>query len=391
MKKGLITSVIFGFLLLIGIVCLIWWNETVGFKSKRLIKTITTGAVEVDSNVIDAKNDGKLVVVNGDLKYTEGANDYQFDIYIKTPRIRRVVEVFQYKEVVDENDGEKTYKYETVWDSSFINSNTFNDKTKKNTFDPEYKTQDFYAEDLSIGKYKFSDSLKEQISLNSVYKDLDPIVAEAYDLKINDIYYTNSEDVNNPKVGDIRISFVYSDEKEGTILAMQSFDSFITFTTNKGIVYNKFVPRITTKKAMVTLVANDNDVLRWQLRFSLAFILFLLAFISFRPITRLSENLFFFGRISVSYLALLCAFLSLIVCFIEAGLVWIIYNPIITFVLFALVLLFAFLIYFTGKRNYALTVPVEERGFEPVVLESIDRSISSAFNENLEKTTQNNE
>lgn len=383
--KSLVVSIIISFVSLITIICLIWWNESVGFKNKKLVKTIDLGSVEVDINNIDAKNDGKLVYVNGNLDYSEdGAGDYFFDVYVDSAKLERIVEKYQYNEVVEEDEnGNKIYKYEKVWSSSFINSNKFNNKSIKNTSDFKYESTKFYAEDIKIGSYKLSESLKEQIQTKKEYTKLDPVIASAYDLKINGKYYTDSAVVDNPEIGDIRISFVYSDTKTASVLAMQSFDSFITFTTSKGITYNKLLNYDTNKLGIIKIISDDNNLLRWNLRLSLLVVLFALMFLSLRPVTKLVDKFIYFGKINRNYLIVLSILLSFMVYLIEAALVWLVYDYIISLLLFAAIVAIVIVILVTGKQNRIKTYESEMVLYTPEVLEDTSKKFSYAVSANI--------
>lgn len=388
--KSLIISIVISVVSLIGIICLIWWNEMVGYQNKRLVKTINVGSVEVDINNIDAKNDGKLVYVKGSLDYShDGTGDYYFDVYVDSPRLKRIVEKYQYNEVKTEDEnGNIVYKYEKVWSSSYINSNKFNNKTIKNTSDFKYESTDFFAENIVIGSYKLSESLKEQIKTDVEYTDLDPIIADVYNLKINGKYYTDSVDVENPEIGDIRISFVYSDTSEASVLAMQSYDSFITFTTNKGITYNKLLNYITTKKGIIKIISDDNDLLRWNLRLSLLVVLIFLMFLSLRPITKLVDKFIFFGRINRNYLIIMSILLSFIIYLIEAALVWVVYDSFIALLLLICIIILTIILIITGRKNKIKTDEEELVLYSP---EIVDDASKKDFTEVFETINNSDE
>jgi len=385
--KSLIISIVISFVSLIAIICLIWWNESVGFKNKKLVKTIDVGSVEVDINNIDARNDGKLVYVKGELDYSEeGVGDYLFDVYVDSAKLERIVEKYQYKEVKEEDEnGNVIYKYEKVWSSSFINSNKFNNKSIKNTSDFKYESTKFYAEDITIGSYKLSESLKEQIETKKEYTQLDPVIAMAYNLKINGKYYTDSEVVDNPQIGDIRISFVYSDTKTVSVLAMQSFDSFITFTTSKGITYNKLLNYDTNKLGIIKIISDDNNLLRWNLRLSLLVVLFALMFLSLRPVTKLVDKFIYFGKINRNYLIILSILLSFMVYLIEAALVWLVYDYFISIVLLVAIIGIVVVILITGRKNRIRTYESEMVLYTPEVLEDTNRKFSHAVSANIKE------
>ena len=372
--KSLLVTVLLSFALLFSLLCLIWWNEQVGYKAKFQAKVISKGTVNVDINNVDADNDGKLVYLKGDLSFDKESNgDYLFDVYVDSPKLVRVVEKYQYKEIKQSNiNGTEKVSYEKVWSPTYINSKKFVDKTYENPTDNKYLSQTFYADNIRIGKYKLSESLLSQIEADVQYTDLQEFIANAYDLRIDGYYYTTSIDPSNPQIGDLRISFKYSDTNKGSIISMQSYDSFIIFTARGGRTYNKFVGRLVNKNAMLNMINKDDDLLRWELRFSLMAMLFALLIVSFRPVTKYTERIRFFGRINLPYLIILCVLSTIILYSIEASLVWLLYSPLVSFVLLLIAAFAGLIVYFTGKKNEILTREGTLFNYTPEVVGSIN-------------------
>lgn len=381
-KKGSLISSILGFIVVIISIALIWWNEDIAQKAKRQNRTINQMVYQVDSNTINADRDGKLIFLTGSITYDTGASDFMFDVNVDSPKLKRVVEKYQYEEIknVDE-EGNITYTYEGGWHSTYINSNTFHNKEYVNPTEMPYETTIFYPEKIYVGKHKLSTSLRDQLSTTVVYKELDPIIAEIYDLTINDIYYTNSIDPKDPQIGDIRISFLYSDVKEASVLAMQSFDSFITYTANTGITYNKLIDYKTTKEHMINTISSDNDLLRYELRFSLIVLLFVMLIIFIRPFTKFVEKFPFFGPINKDFLLLLVLLLTILIYSIEAALVWLIYELWIAAIFFVIIIADVFAIFLMGKRNRLINEEKEMILYKPQTLvESKEKVVGKTEN-----------
>lgn len=374
-KKSLIISSIIGFLAALVVIGLIWWNETIAVSFSRQISDITKSSHEVNPENVDASNDGKLIYLNGNLNYGE-TSDYLFDVTINTSKIKRVVEKYQYQEIKEVNeDGSIKYKYEGVWSPTYINSNKFYNSNYKNTSDMPYESETFYAEDLALGGYKLSDSLKEQIKATEVYTELDPIIAQVYDLKINGNYYTNSIDINAPMIGDIRISFLYSNSKEVSILSKQrllSFEPFSYYKQNdKSVTYNKLINDRVNKSYIIKSIYSDNDLLRYELRFSLLFLLFIILFIFFRPFIDLVESFPFIGPIKKKLLSILVLFITIFIFGLELGLVWLIVKPIVSIMCLIIILASAFAFYIVGKKNYEMNKQEELILFNPELVTEI--------------------
>ena len=121
--KGILGGFVF---ILIGIGVL-WWNEGNNVKNIKTTAEMEKIVIDVSSETIDKNNEGKLIATKGKLLNQETMNDETFKVSIKTPKLVRTVEVYQWEEEenTDENDN-KTYSYNKVWSSSLIDSSKFN-------------------------------------------------------------------------------------------------------------------------------------------------------------------------------------------------------------------------------------------------------------------------
>ena len=102
---GPFTGILF---IIIGI-GLLWWNEGNNVKNIKTTAELEDNYVDVKSDSISPKNEGKLVAVSGKLINDAELVDDKFNITIKTPLMKRIVEVYQWeeKEESDDNDNKK--------------------------------------------------------------------------------------------------------------------------------------------------------------------------------------------------------------------------------------------------------------------------------------------
>ena len=226
------------FLLIISVLTIIIpkYNK---YYENRIIKEIED-AVIVDNGKVLKENENKLVYVTGRINYTgESLYDDMFNISSNTSRLLRKVEVYQWYEIrnVDEN-GNVTHTYGRGWSSSLFDSSKFHDKSYKNPTEKPINTKSYNHENVMVGEYVIPDKLLNEIPCkNKINLSEDTYIPEGF--KIYDDYITNSKDMNNPEIGDIRISFYRSDWVYAHVLAKQknsSFEKFITKDHGKIIV-----------------------------------------------------------------------------------------------------------------------------------------------------------
>ena len=113
--KGILGGIV---VIIIG-VCLLWWNEGNNVKNLKTTAEMDKTVIDVKSDSIDSKNDGKLIATSGKLINEKELTDSKFGVTVKTPILKRLVEVYQWdEESHTDDDGDTTYSYEKKW---FIN------------------------------------------------------------------------------------------------------------------------------------------------------------------------------------------------------------------------------------------------------------------------------
>ena len=125
-----IGSFIFGCFLIPFALVLIWKNER---KVVMYAKCMAKGREKVrsvDCNEPDEANDFELVHMSGETVNREEVADPDFGVAVSNAyRLRRKVEMYQWREIVerDDSDGDKKYKYEAAWCEEPIDSSSFKD------------------------------------------------------------------------------------------------------------------------------------------------------------------------------------------------------------------------------------------------------------------------
>ena len=96
--KSSLGGMLFGFILLLGGIVLLWYNEG---RAVDQAKGLTEGAEQVLSlsdNNIDSTNEGKLIHTTGEIYANDSLVDTAFGIGVKALALNRKVEMFQWKQ-----------------------------------------------------------------------------------------------------------------------------------------------------------------------------------------------------------------------------------------------------------------------------------------------------
>lgn len=244
MKK--VVKYIVGVLLILCSMLLIGYSEYNIIKVLMNRDSLNNKTIEVKSTIIDKNNNGKLVFVNGYIILNKDLEDKDFNVKIRTSKLERIVEIYQYKETKEDDE---TYSYETDWYNELIDSSKFKNSEYKNPSDIKYKSEVYYN-DVFLGAFKLNNKEIDDLGLNSRYLDLNSEFASKNGFNISNEYYTTSKDIDFPEVGDIRISFRYNNSNSASVIAKQSNNMFENYKLNNTLI-NKIYNEKLTKEEVI--------------------------------------------------------------------------------------------------------------------------------------------
>jgi hypothetical protein len=167
-----------GFLMFIAGTALLWWNEGRAVKTEKMLEEAGSAYVEMENpNKKDASLDGELICGTAMATTEDSLVDNQFGIGAKAIALNRTVEYYQWVEHESSKSEDKlggkevtttTYTYSKEWVRRPVESAQFKDPAyqKKNMVLATFEDAEQYAENVSWGAYKLSESLIHSISSN---------------------------------------------------------------------------------------------------------------------------------------------------------------------------------------------------------------------------------
>lgn len=244
MKK--VVKYIVGVLLILCSMLLIGYSEYNIIKVLMNRDSLSNKTIEVKSTIVDKNNNDKLVFMNGYLILNKDLEDKTFNVKVRTSKLERIVEIYQYKEIKEDDE---TYSYETDWYNELIDSSKFKNSEYKNPSDIKYKSEVYYN-DVFLGAFKLNNKEIDDLGLNSRYLDLNSEFASKNGFNISNEYYTTSKDIDFPEVGDIRISFRYNNSSSASVIAKQNNNIFEDYKLNNTLI-NKIYNEKLTKEEVI--------------------------------------------------------------------------------------------------------------------------------------------
>jgi len=361
---GSIKGVIFGVLLLIIAIVLLFWNEGRAVKMNKALNEGQGAVVSANIDSVDPNQEGAFVHLSGQLKTDDILTDDEFDVVFGGIKLDRIVEMYQWQEQADSSTTKKmggstetvtTYNYNKTWSEDIIDSSTFHDQGYDNPGLMAFQSDTLIASDVRIGKFKLSDSLINKINnyidlpVEKLKENLAAEIGKNVKLVDGDIYI--GENYSEPQIGDLKISYRAVHPSIVSLISQQSGDSFTPFITSKGKSLEFLELGTKTSEEMFTSAHASNKTMLWILRL----VGFLLVMISIRvmlkPLEVMGDVVPFIGGIigfGVGIIAFLAAFpISLT----TIAIAWLFYRPLLAVSLFAIVVAMIWFIIYKIRQN----------------------------------------
>ncbi len=351
-KTNPFAGIIFGIILIIGGTIFLWWNEGNTVANLKKVKDVSDNAISISSDKVDSKYEGKLITTNGDLVVDdEKVEDSMFYVGVKTPILRRVVEVYQWDEdEVNGDNNNKSYNYKKVWSSNIINSSNFHDPGHDNPSYMEYENQDFTASSVKVGAYSLTNDQLDLLSTDKTLS-LDSSVMLPTGFTASGQYATNSSNLSSPEIGDVRISWKYNDYKEVSVLAVQQGNSFTDYVSSSGKTVNRVDEGLLTKDQIVKNMQDEDNTLKWIFRLIGVIAISIGYILVISPITTLTSYIPILGGIIGGALTFILLLVGFIHSLLVIAVAWIRFRPLLGICLLAVCVGLIFAIRVLIKKN----------------------------------------
>lgn len=353
-KKG--NGILGGLIFLVVGIVILWSNEGRTVKTQSAILEAEKSYIQIKSDKIQSKNDGKLVATKGkiDSDSLNELRDDTFGINVKAVKLRRKVEMYQWEEDCEEDDnGNKNCTYEKVWDSKLLDSSEYTESGHNNPSDMPYESEEYLSDDVKLGSFIIPEELVKKLSYDKK-KANDDLMNEynnsKEEIKVDGKYLTNVKE-NTPEIGDIRISFEYTPAKTVSVMAVQTDDTFEAYTSKKGKDIYLITEGSKTGVQMLESMKSANKYLKWGLRFvgTLLIISSINSILS--TITRIMGQIPVLGSIVTSATNIVSSLLGIGISLIIIAVAWFRFRPLLSIALIIVAVLLVVFLKFYKSNN----------------------------------------
>lgn len=333
-----LVGVLVGLVLIVVAFVVLIWNEKNSVETAKALQEGLGIVVSISTAAVDPTNEGKLVHVSGQATTTEILTDKDFGIATRALKLKRKVEMLQWREDKKEESQKEvggsetkrtTYTYSKVWSETPIDSTRF--KKPDDHANPAFggsRSQEQVAQVVTVGAFRLSPSLLADLGR---YERVPAAIPESLKDKakiVDDGLYIG-QDPAAPQLGDLRVSFSQVKPAIVSLYAAQRGSSFAPYVTKVG----KSVERIETGEhnaaAMFKEAASENTVLTWVLR-GVGFLLMLIGFaLGFKPISVVLDVLPFLGDMAEWGLGFFAFVLAVTLSLVAIAVAWIVFRPLL--------------------------------------------------------------
>jgi len=333
-----------GLALLIGSVVLLFWNEGRAVATAKSLREGAATVIDVPSDNINQANDSKLIHVTGDTAVVEPLEDSLFNISETVLRLRRNIQVYEWKEKKESKSRDKigggketttTYTYEKVWASELIRSSSFKSPDDhQNPSRLEIPKKEFVAKNATLGQFKLTPQIIEKISgdesLDATEERLSKVSEDLQSkLKVDGDRFYLGADPAQPEIGDEKITFTVLRPGTLSVVAAQTKQSFTPYVTKNEREIELVEVGNVSAPQMFAHAQAANRTLTWILRAVGFAAMFFGGMLVLGPISAFAHILPFLGSLVEIGFALVAFLLSAIVSLLVIAIAWIVYRPVI--------------------------------------------------------------
>lgn len=344
-----IKNVFIGFILIIGSIVLLFWNEGRAVKTEQSLKEGASLVVSVSSDVKDVSNEGKLIHFLGEARTPSILTDVDFGVGGSALKLKRIVEVYQWEENSKSQTNEKlgggtetttTYTYSQDWFDRIIDSSDFQEaETHINPKTKSYENKEWLAVNVSVGTYEIPEDLLTALSgyqpftvTSDMLATLPYATQEKVELTGNMLYLQASNSAM-PQIGNSRIRYEIISPQVVSVIAKQSAETLVPYMTKNGRIISMIQTGSHTAAEMFEGALSGNRAMTWILRLVGTLLMYIGLRMTFGVLPIVAAVVPFVGRIVGVGMSLVSGLFTLIGASVTIAVAWIAYRPLIGIIL----------------------------------------------------------
>ena len=337
-----IKGILFGVVLILGSAVLMFWNEGRAVKTRKTLDEGAKTVVTIPADALDGSKDGSLVYMTGPATSTASLSDTALNVTVGALKLRRSVEMYQWKEETKSETKKKlgggeetvtTYSYVKDWSDKYIDSSKFDTQAGHVNPAMPLEPETWIASPITVGAFTLSPGLAGQINnFTPVKADAESVAPEIIaGRKVNpdgDGFYLGRNPAS-PVIGDTRVSHEAVLPGDVSLIAKLRGSSFEPFTAKAGGKIEMLETGNHSPESMFATAQSGNKMLTWALRVLGVILMFSGFSAIFRPLSVLADVLPIAGTIVGAGTSLVAILLTVPISLVIIAFAWIFYRPLV--------------------------------------------------------------
>lgn len=316
---------------------LLFWNEGRAVQTARSLAEGAGLVVPAPADRLDPALEGRLVHLSAPMRAAAPPADTEFAVTAPGAlRLVRQAKMYQWREETRSETRDRlgggqetvtTYSYSLGWSATPIDSSRFRQPEGRANPPMRYRGQEMLAREARLGPFALTD---EQLSGFGTPQPLrlDPATARLPPGgQVVDGRIFLGADPAQPRLGDMRISFVVVPEGMGSVIARQSGQGLAPYQTRAGDALFLLHPGAATADEMIAAAEAANRILTWVLRAVGAVLMFVAFSLVLRPLVVLAAVVPPLGALMGAGTGLVAGVLTLLLAPGVIAVAWFWYRP----------------------------------------------------------------
>lgn len=327
-SRGFGCAIIAGGFFILGAFALLWFNE-----GRTNLGKVATESVLASVNELGALDSGTFVAAQGKLSGIEPIGDPGLLKPGSYLAIERSVEMYAWEENSSGDDDSKTYSYAKVWTEDPEDSSDFNSPGEYKNPPKLYDSTTVKVDSAKLGSYAVN---IQELTL----PDGDTLILTDDNLRAgddppeigreiaNNQLYIGRGQPNEPRIGDVRISYrTVPDDLQVTLFGATAENAIVPYIhSDESVLYRAFT---SSREEAISDMKFEYRAILWGLRIGGTFLNWLGLMIMIGPITSLLSRVPALGRLGNKLIAIVAFFGALIVSVIWILIAIVAHNPIL--------------------------------------------------------------
>lgn len=316
---------------------LLWWNEGLAVRAARAYGEGASEVVSVDPEAVDPRHEGRLVHVTGVATTGEMIRDPQFGVSVRALRLRRTVEMYQWRDETRSGEptsppggGERVPSSTSskVWSERLVDSTGFASPLEhRNPPSMPVRSEERVVGRATVGGFTLSSELVLRIDRFEAVRPETLFPGAPHGLRLDGGGFFLGADPARPEIGDLRVRFAAVDPVIVSVVACQERGRLEPCRARSGRQVELLEIGVHDAEEMFAAALNRNRAATWLLRLAGAVLLFVGLATVLRPLAVLADTVPWLGTVFRLGLGLVAAVVAMALTLLTVAVAWFSYRP----------------------------------------------------------------